>query len=203
MDEVRSKIAQYIAGEVKLDQLIDSNRISLPVQKRFMFDDTWVTMNRKIGEAVISSTGNSGVTEHSKKWKPTAIQERRRNAVTVTDPESRLMTNGKHWPRMEDWVVSADNKIRYAPLLQPLRQLGQDEWTLEELAAPTKVTVEALAASAPSLQNHHSPVSNSNVSDRTYQMYGNLTPASYNVTTYMDSTSWSMSALYCKFEVMK
>lgn len=184
MDEVRSKIAQYIAGEVKLDELIDSHRISVPVQKRFMFEDTWVTMNRKIAEAVISTTDNSNASD--RKWKPTAIQERRRNAVTVTDPKSRLMTNGKQWPRMEDWVVSADCKIRYAPLLQPLRQLGQEEWALPELAASTEATVEA---PAPLVQDRHSPVSNSAVSDKTYQTYGNLTPASYNATAYTDSTS--------------
>lgn len=190
MDEVRSKIAQYIAGEVKLDELIDSHRISAPFQKRFIFDDTWVTMNRKIGEAVIGSSDNSGASDTAKKWKPSAIQERRRNAVTVTDLENRLMTNGKQWPKMEDWVVSADNKIRYAPMLQPLRQLAKDEWVLEELAAPDEAAAEAPVASAPPLKDHHSPISNSSVSDRTYQTYENSTPASYNATNYiMDSTS--------------
>lgn len=184
---MRSKIAQYIAGEVKLEELIDRHRISVPVQKRFMFDDTWITMNREIGEAVISSAGGGGAggsleppPAAPKRWRPSAIQERRRNAVAVTDARLRLMTNGGRWPDEEDWVVSADRKIRYGPMLRPLRPLGRDEWPGPEAAQEP---------SAPPLPEQPAPVSGSHVSDRTYRTYGHLTPASYDAGAYMDSTS--------------
>lgn len=153
MEEIRSKIARYIAGEIKLDQMIDHSRLSVPVQKRFKFEDTWITMNRKIGEAVTGigigiGTGmdSSSQHEHGKRsQQPQTARLKRRKAVAIVDPQTRLMTNGRTWPCRDDWVIGSDNKIRYAARLQPLRRLDSAEWNADIASETAAVLPEVVA----------------------------------------------------------
>lgn len=191
MDEVRSKIAQYIAGEVKLDELIDNNRLSLPLQKKFKFDDTWITMNRKIGEAVIDANVNSVTSMNrimKKPWKPSEIQQKRRNAVTVQDTDKRQMTNGCIWPLMEDWIVTADNKIRYAPMLQPLRKIENIEWSTGIIMTSSAGAVNS-SEQFPVITSPQklSATNFSTVSNNSYHTF-HMTPGSYD-NSYADSSS--------------
>lgn len=130
MDEIRSKVARYIAGEIQVGEMVDNSRLSVPTQKRFKFEDTWITMNRMIGEAVtrMNSLSEKRTPQLHSQPPPITVKSKRRNAVAVVDPQTRLMTNGCKWPSREDWVIGSDNKIRYASRLQPLRRLESAEW---------------------------------------------------------------------------
>lgn len=153
---VQSKIAQYIAGEVKLNDLMNHNRLSVPVQKRFRFEDTWITMNRTIGEAVLQSkpselisVGQAAVsrrTSWDKSKKATEIQQKRRNAIAVINQATREMTNGHSWPKMEDWLICPDHKIRYSQFIVPFRKPNESEWLQKSVGNEIRNTGEKTAA---------------------------------------------------------
>lgn len=115
-----------------------SNRFNLPFQKRYKYDGAWITMNRKIGEAIVNQLATPRPSR-KKSWKPTGVQKRRRNAIAVVDSERRLMSNGLKWPEIDDYVMSFDNRIRYVPLLEPLRKIKKHEWTLQDESAEDDV----------------------------------------------------------------
>lgn len=100
-----------------------------------MFEDTWITLNRKVGEALILS--NQKRTDKPL-TKPSRVVRNRRNAVTVIDLENRLMTNGRTWPRRDDWMIGVDKKIRYAPAIHTLRKINSMEWNFGRAACPKK-----------------------------------------------------------------
>lgn len=144
MNDVRSMIAQYIAGEMKVDESALKNR-RLPLQKKFKFEDTWITLNRKLGEALI--IGSALKKKKNKSTKPSQLVCKRRNAVAVVDLSNRLMTNGLTWPSRNDWVIGVDRKIRYGPAIQPLRRISSPEWICKENCVKKKTALERSAKS--------------------------------------------------------
>lgn len=137
-------------------------------------------MNTKIGEAVMRHTADELISVHQlsggarSSWdqfnkfkRSTEIQQKRRNAIAVINEATREMTNGRSWPRINDWIICPDEKIRYAPLIVPFRKPDESEWLQKSVGSTieksAKTVVEQKKTSVSSEKSDKKPLSNSSM----------------------------------------
>ena len=111
------------------------------LRKKFKFGDTWITLNRAVGEALLLDSSEKRLARCDEQVKPSS--RNRRNAVTVVDTSTRLMTNGQKWPTRDDWLIGPDNTIHYAPGLKKLRT---SEWFGTHIVSKPSNSLETLKA---------------------------------------------------------